>query len=785
MEGIAPRCQGIVIPVYGESESGELTPCSQEDLGRAISLALEAGANLINISGGELIRPGDVDHLLERIVKSCDQQDVVIIAATGNEGCECLHVPAFLETVLAVGAADATGQPMPFSNWDESLASHGVLAPGEEITGAVPGGGVEAQNGTSFACPIVTGVAALLVSLQKLNGETPSAKAVRDAIIASAIPCAPEEQAECERMLGGRLNVAGAAEALFAGAAVSPSAKGLRAGTRTHAIRAPPAGIAPAEWAHRIQFRETGKSEGTVMTSGHFQAQPQDGAGMNQGVAPQVLAAAPQIAAPSPSPGAWPQAGSPVPGVVPLAPTDTLAVASQPAAVRPQGCSCGGAQPAQGMGPSQQEMMNAQHDAGPAQQSATAHYGGMPAQAPYAMQPAATAYHGGAPMQAAYGTQSAYAPAQRALMHAGYPSGQQVAMPTVRGVTPSQNQVAGCPCPLPNDFISAENSQLIYAIGTLGYDFITDARRDYFVQQLADMSDHSHAAYVSLFTSVLGLQPDTTYFPEHHGAMAAYLNTGYYVPFPTRVGDYLPHPEDSGSLVWVLFQENQPQYALRPLHTFAQVVLEQFANFLLNQSRPEKVLGPDGKPKEPEETNDHRSDRISIAGRIIGDITLYNGQRVPVLDVSLRALTEWTIDLLIKDLAAKHHEVLDPNSPLYKGLTNFLERIYYEVRNLGQAPSDRAINFMATNIFEAGDVFADAVGNVDDQGNLSPLELDSIFAEKSPICRPKSDCWDVVMRFFDPKHRMDRALDEYRLTVDVNDISPVPIGTRRKWARFA
>jgi hypothetical protein len=46
------------------------------------------------------------------------------------------------------------------------------------------------------------------------------------------------------------------------------------------------------------------------------------------------------------------------------------------------------------------------------------------------------------------------------------------------------------------------------------------------------------------------------------------------------------------------------------------------------------------------------------------------------------------------------------------------------------------------------------------------------YYRRGPLCRPKSDCWDVVMRFFDPAHRMDRALDEYRLTVDVNDISP-------------
>jgi cyanobactin maturation PatA/PatG family protease len=202
VEGIAPRCRGIIIPVYSETQSGELAPCSQEDLARAISLALEAGAHLINISGGELIEPGDVDVFLMQAVRSCDQLGVVVVAATGNEGCECLHAPASLPTVLAVGAADTNGLPMPFSNWDESLASHGVLAPGEGIPGAVPGGGVALHNGTSFACPIVTGAAALLLSSQKLNSETPDPKAVRDAIIESAVPCTADEQAKCERMLG-------------------------------------------------------------------------------------------------------------------------------------------------------------------------------------------------------------------------------------------------------------------------------------------------------------------------------------------------------------------------------------------------------------------------------------------------------------------------------------------------------------------------------------------------------------------------------------------------------
>lgn len=490
-----------------------------------------------------------------------------------------------------------------------------------------------------------------------------------------------------------------------------------------------------------------------------IQGQPQRGAGMEQGAAPQGFEAPQPGSQAHPSSGVWAPAG----GAMPAAPT--MAAEGQPAAVRPQGasggCGCGGAQVPEGMGPSQQEVIPAQHEGAPGQQpSAPAYQGGIPTQAPYGMQPALT-------------------PAQRTAMLAGYPGsagGLQMAVPVGRGVAPSQQTIASCPCPLPNDFIWSENSQLVYVVGTLGYDFITDARRDYFVQQFADLS-RNHP-YVSLFTQTLGLKPGPTYYPEDHRFMSAYLNQGLYVSIPPEFQrEAIDRATDVGSLVWVLFQENQPLYALRPLQTFANIVLQHFANFLFNQSRHEWLLGPDGEPLVPKKANPNKADRVSIAGRIIGDITLYNGQRVPVLDVSTRALFQWTVDLLIKDVAEAHPEVLDAESDLYKALKNLLDRIYYEVRNLGQAPSDRAINFMATNIFEAADVIVDAIKN--------GKALDSIYAEKSPLCRPKSLCFDVVMRFFDPKNRLEKALDEYRMTMDLCDLAPIQIGTTRKWARFA
>jgi hypothetical protein len=801
VEGIAPLCRGIIIPVYGETESGELRPCSQEDLGRAISLALEAGAHLINISGGELIRPGDVDPLLSKIVESCNRQDVAITAATGNEGCECLHVPASLPAVLAVGASDRRGQPMPFSNWDESLASHGVLAPGEGIQGAAPGGGVAAHNGTSFACPIVTAAAALLVCLQKRDGLNPSPTAVRDAIIASAIPCTSEDQAQCERLLGGRLNVAGAYEALFEGT-VRPSGQGLRAGTPIHAIRAPPVAAATATRLQRDRQNclETGKSEGTAMTSGHFHDQPQERVGANQGVAPPPFEAIqhPSEHAQAAMPGAWAQPGGALPGMAPTAaatpPTATppmataaqptvyamppTAAAVQPAAVHPQ-CSCGGAQPAQGISYPQHEMMAAQHDAGPAQQ------------------PGATAYHGRIPGQSPYGTQPALSPAQRTALIAGYPGSgsQQIAMPAVRGVAPSESAPI-CPCPLPNDFINTANSQLVYAIGELGYDFITDARRDYFVQQMRKMSEDWHLLGDEAFRSRypfeadLNLEVGPTYLPEENRAMAAYLFQGrQHLPPPERDQPILAGwppgegPTDIGSVVWTLIQEGQALYALRPLHTFANYVLIDFANFLYDQSRPENlIVNPEEKDpaKRTTNPNPNRSERVSIAGRITGDMTLYNGQQVPVLDVSLRALFNWNIKVLIDSVLGDRPQDTAAAATWDQGyarLENFLQRIYYECRNLGQAPSDRAINYLATNLFQANEAFKSA--------GVEKLELDSIFAEKSPLCRPKSDCWDVIMRFFDPKDRLGKALVEHRLTVDVSDLSPVGIGKTRTWARYA
>jgi cyanobactin maturation PatA/PatG family protease len=202
--GIASGCRGLIVPVFSDNTTGAL---SQLDLARAINQAVEQGAHVINISGGQLAQTAEADPMLANAVRFCNDNGVLIVAAAGNDGCQCLHVPAALPSVLAVGAMNAQGLPFDFSNWGDAYQTQGILAPGENILGAVPGGGTTLKSGTSFATPIVSGIVALLLSLQVQRGEKPDPHAVREAILNSALPCKKEAVSDCRRFLVGSLNI--------------------------------------------------------------------------------------------------------------------------------------------------------------------------------------------------------------------------------------------------------------------------------------------------------------------------------------------------------------------------------------------------------------------------------------------------------------------------------------------------------------------------------------------------------------------------------------------------
>jgi cyanobactin maturation PatA/PatG family protease len=212
--GVAPRCRGLLLPVFRDPPARRL---SQLDLGRAIEQAVQEGAHVINVSGGQRVPTDEAEDVLAHALELCEDNNVLVIAAAGNDGCECLHVPAAVPSVLAVGALDASGMPLKTSNWGEAYRSNGVLAPGERILGAASGGDTARLTGSSFATPIVSGIAALLLSIQQASGQEINPSAVREAILASAVPCYPLDSPECRPYLVGTVNVPGAYDLILKG----------------------------------------------------------------------------------------------------------------------------------------------------------------------------------------------------------------------------------------------------------------------------------------------------------------------------------------------------------------------------------------------------------------------------------------------------------------------------------------------------------------------------------------------------------------------------------------
>nr|WP_307038272.1 S8 family serine peptidase [Arthrobacter sp. B3I4] len=159
--GVAPEAQILSVSTWlGSANPGGKS--DQDQIPAAVRWAVDNGAQVINISLGstspEWPQSWDAAFLY------AEQKDVVIVAAAGNRvgGNVQVGAPATIPGVLTVAGLDRNGVASVDSS--SQGISIGVAAPAENLVGGLPGGGYAEWAGTSGACPIVAGVAALIRS---------------------------------------------------------------------------------------------------------------------------------------------------------------------------------------------------------------------------------------------------------------------------------------------------------------------------------------------------------------------------------------------------------------------------------------------------------------------------------------------------------------------------------------------------------------------------------------------------------------------------------------------
>jgi subtilisin family serine protease len=154
--------QTKILPIQAIDDDGYGDTIS---VGQSILYATSQHVDVISLSLGSAYD----DPYVRYAVDLAEAAGIVVVAASGNDGCDCISYPANYPEVVAVGAIGVSGTPASFSSWGSNLD---MLAPGVNITAptwsALNAASAYASgvSGTSFAAPYVAGVLSLLKSQQ-------------------------------------------------------------------------------------------------------------------------------------------------------------------------------------------------------------------------------------------------------------------------------------------------------------------------------------------------------------------------------------------------------------------------------------------------------------------------------------------------------------------------------------------------------------------------------------------------------------------------------------------
>ncbi len=115
--------------------------------------AIADDVDVLNMSFG-LFSPSES---LEKLIKEASENNIVVIAAAGNEGSSAGFYPATYSSSIAVASVDADGNPLPRSNFGTWIS---VAANGSTIYSALPDNDYGTKTGTSQSAAYVSALVA-------------------------------------------------------------------------------------------------------------------------------------------------------------------------------------------------------------------------------------------------------------------------------------------------------------------------------------------------------------------------------------------------------------------------------------------------------------------------------------------------------------------------------------------------------------------------------------------------------------------------------------------------
>ncbi|MGI9028232.1 MAG: glycoside hydrolase family 6 protein, partial [Candidatus Saccharimonadales bacterium] len=124
---------------------------------RAIRYAADRNADVINLGLGG----SEEDSYLREAIQYALDKGSIVVAASGNDGCDCISYPARYPEVIAVGAESSVGGTASFSSYGNELD---VVAPGYSMNTSSWSKTNQSQQyasgvaGTSFAASYVSGL---------------------------------------------------------------------------------------------------------------------------------------------------------------------------------------------------------------------------------------------------------------------------------------------------------------------------------------------------------------------------------------------------------------------------------------------------------------------------------------------------------------------------------------------------------------------------------------------------------------------------------------------------